>query len=173
MAETIEQKVAEAVLQKPIEITVGEKKFSIAPPSVATIILVSEAVSKMPHFKLDPSKVVEEALSVAKDCRPLGDILATLILGARHVDERRVVVKTVRKTHRLFFGLIRWESKKTQNIEVSSKDALAEELLETLSPGDLYLLLAQILTKMQIQDFFGLTTFLTEVNLLRQTTKVD
>lgn len=173
MAETIEQKVAEAVLQKPIEITVGEKKFSIAPPSVATLILVSEAVSKMPHFKLDPSKVVEEALSVAKDCRPLGDILATLILGARHVDERRVVVKPVRKEHRFFFGLIRWESMKMQSVEVSSKDDLAEELLLTLSPGDLYLLLAQILTKMQIQDFFGLTTFLTEVNLLRQTTKVD
>ncbi len=170
MAETIEQKLAQAVLQLPIEINVGTEKYTIAPPSVATLILASEAVSRLPHIKLDPNKVVEEALCVAKECRPIGEVVAILILGARHLEE--TVVRREKKPHRLLWGLIKWETEQETEVRINKKEELTDKLLDSLTPEQLYLLLAQILTKMQIQDFFGLTTFLTEVNLLRPT-KVD
>ena len=62
---TIEEKVAETILQKDIEVTVGGKKYKAAPASTATLILASEAVSRLPEINLDPEKVVEESLSVA------------------------------------------------------------------------------------------------------------
>ena len=45
MAQTIEAKTAQTVLQEPKEIKIGEKIYSVAPPSLGTLILVSEAVS--------------------------------------------------------------------------------------------------------------------------------
>lgn len=84
MNKTIEQTVAETILEQPFEVKVGEKSYQVASASTATLILVSEAISQLPHIALDTEKVVEETLSVAKDCRILGDIAAILILGAEH-----------------------------------------------------------------------------------------
>lgn len=167
---TIEQKVSETVLQQSEKITVGENNYKVAPPSVATLILASEAVSHLPKLKLDTEKVVEESLSVAKDCRALGDIIAILILGAKHLTE---VVKTREiKEKRYLCGLFRRKYEVEGEITIDRKAELSKEILESLSPTELYILCVSLLQKMQIQDFFGLTTFLTEINLLRQT-KVD
>ena len=51
-------------------------------------------------------------------------------------------------------------------ITIDRKAELAKELLEDVEPKALNLIVSQILSKMQIADFFGLTTFLTELNLL-------
>ena len=85
MNKTIEQTVAETILEQPFEVKVGEKSYQVAPASTATLILVSEAISQLPHIALDTEKVVEETLSIAKDCRILGDIAAILILGAKSI----------------------------------------------------------------------------------------
>lgn len=85
MNKTIEQTVAETILEQPFEVKVGEKSYQVASASTATLILVSEAISQLPHIALDTEKVVEETLSVAKDCRILGDIAAILILGAKNL----------------------------------------------------------------------------------------
>lgn len=167
MDKTIEQKVSETILQQSEEITVGKKKYKTAPPSVATLILASEAVSSLPNYVLDPNNLVGESLSVAKDCRALGDIVAILILGAKHITERVKKPKTIEK--RYLYGLIK--RKKVIEIEqvIDRKQELAKELLEEITPRELYLLTANLLQKMNIGDFFGLTTFLIEINLLRQT----
>lgn len=163
----IEKKVAETILQQPAEIHIGKKTFYAAPPSVATLILVSEAVSRLPELSND--NIMGETLTKAKDCRPLGEIVATYILGAKAVND---TVEVKRKMQRRYlFGLI----KRTTTVKqtVSRKDALADEVLETLTPKELNLLTAQILQQMQIGDFFGLTTFLTGVNLTRPTKVVE
>ena len=72
MNKTIEQTVAETILEQPFEVKVGEKSYQVASASTATLILVSEAISQLPHIALDTEKVVEETLSVAKDCRIRG-----------------------------------------------------------------------------------------------------
>jgi hypothetical protein len=79
---SLEQKTANAVLQQPVEVEIGTKKYSVAPPSVATLILVSAAVSKLPAITLDSKNIASDCLCIAKDCRPLGEIAAILILGA-------------------------------------------------------------------------------------------
>lgn len=169
MEKTIEQKVAEAILQKEVKVKVGDKEYTAAPPSTATLILVSEAVSFLPHIKLDPDNVVGDCLSIAKDCRALGDVAAVLLLGARHINDTVETRHTENK--RYLWGLIR--HKRTVIREETKREVVAREILETLSPADLNSLLAQLLQGMEIADFFGLTTFLTEINLLRRTKKVE
>jgi len=164
MAE-LEKNVAATILQQPEEITVGKKTYYAAPPSIATLILVSEAVSRLPHKALDAEKVTGEVLANAQDCRPLGEIAAILILGAKAVNEAVPVYEKQRKSY--LWGLIHRTRQKA--VLHNQKDVLADEILANYSPQALNNLIAQLLKRMQIADFFGLTTFLTEVNLLRQT----
>lgn len=165
MGDTIEQKVARTMLAEPITIEVGKRTFSVAQPTVATIILVSASVSRLPHVKLDSEKVVEETLAVAKDCQALGEIAATLILGGEGCKRtERAVLKGGR---RWLWGIF---DTRRYGLEVDDpRQRLADELLNTLSPKELFSLISQILAKLEIADFFGLSTFLTEINLIRPT----
>ena len=83
MPENIETKVAQTILQQTEEITVGDKVYKAAPPSAATLILASEAVARMPKIQLDTERIVDEVLAIGKDCRPMGEIIAIMILGAK------------------------------------------------------------------------------------------
>lgn len=174
----IETKVARTILQEPEKITVGDTVYQVAPPSTATLILVSEAAARMPQEKLDPERIVDEVLSIAKDCRPIGEFAAILILGAKGLTETRKAVKTVEKTvcEPILFGLLKRPRVITETVEeevmIDRKAELSKALLEDLSPRELHNLTAQLLQRMQIADFFGLTTFLIETNLLRQTREV-
>lgn len=165
--ETTEQKVAQTVLQIPEDIQIGDKTYQFYPPSTATLILASEAISQLPKIKLNENNLVSESLYAAKDCRKLGEIIAILLLGAKHLTEK-VTTQTKQKKS-LFRGLIRYS--KTVDIEtvVDRKAELAEQLLHDLTPRQLHNLTAQLLQRMQLADFFGLTTFLIEINLLRET----
>lgn len=162
---TIEEKVAQAILQQPTQITVGGKEYTAAPPSTATLILVSEAVSRLPHTKLNAENVVGESLSVAQDCKALGDIAAILLIGAKDINETVITCHTEEKS--CLWGLIHY--KRTITHTETRKAAVARELLESLRPSELNALIARLLQGMELGDFFGLTTFLTEINLLRQT----
>lgn len=165
--EKLGKKVSETILQQTVEISVGRKKYVQAPPSAATLILASEAIARLPQVVLDPNRVVEECLSVAKDCRSLGEIAAILILGAKHLTETVKVPQTQEK--RYLWGIIK--HKKVIEIEkvIDRKAELAKELLENIAPRKLNVLVASLLQKMDLGDFFGLTTFLVEINLLRPT----
>lgn len=164
---TIEEKVADTILQKAGEITIGERTYEIAPPTTATLILASEAVSRMPKTVLDPQKVVEESLSIAKDCKALGEVAAIMILGARNLTE----VKKVREKRekRYLWGLFKRYKWVEEERIIDRKAELAQELLYTYSPKTLNMIVGALLHKMEIGDFFGLTTFLIEINLLRPT----
>lgn len=161
--ETIESKAANTILQQPMEINVGARTYHVAPPSVATLILVSEAVSRLPQEELNEENVMEESLSIAKDCRVLGDLAATLILGAKHINDVEKRQEKRRKRH--LWGL--FHTSHTIEVRETAKERLSRELLEELTPRELHNTIAQILLKMQVGDFFGLTTFLTKINLLR------
>ena len=162
---TTEQRVAQTILQQSEEITVGDKKYTIAPPSTATLILVSGAVSHLPHIEHDEKRIMEGTLLIAKDCVKLGEIAATLILGAKHINDIVESRHIERKRH--LWGLFSTKQKvvKTE----TKKERLIRELMEELTPRDLHNLIAKALLKMQVADFFGLTTFLTGINLMRPT----
>lgn len=178
MLENIETKVAKTLLQEPEEIIVGGTVYKAAPPSTATLILVSEAAARMPQTRLDPERIVDEVLSIAKDCRPIGEFAAILILGVKGLTETRKVVKTAEKTvyEPYLFGLFKRPRVITEtvgeDVVIDRKGELARALLEDLTPRELHNLVARLLSRMQVADFFGLTTFLIETNLLRQTREV-
>lgn len=159
----IEKKVADTILENPLTIRVGRTSYEVAPPSVGTLIRVSEAVSRLPHTKLDSEKVLQECLSVGKECAVLGEIAAILILGAkrcREAVERRLVSGGV-----YLFGLVdtrRWA-------EVNAVEELTREVLDNCSPRQTFDIITRILGTLELSDFFALTTFLSGVNLLRAT----
>lgn len=159
---TLEQKAADTILQRSAKVTIGGTEYEAAPPSIATLILVSEAVARLPKRKLNEKNIVAECLAVAKDCRPLGDIAAILVLGARHITERANDPQTARRGF-----LRRFFTKRPKPL--TKLEALSNEIINTYSPTELHSLIVMLLQRMDLADFFGLTTFLTEVNLLRQT----
>lgn len=163
MPENIESRVSKTVLQQREEITVGGEIMEVSPPSTATLILVSEETAKLPHIKLDSENIAGEVLYVAKDCRVLGDIVAILILGAKNLR----TTKTVEEKR--LFGLIT----ERREITIDNKAELAKRLLEDITPRELHNLTVRLLKALQIADFFGLTTSLIEVNLIRQTREVE
>ncbi len=160
--QTIEQRVGATILQQPRQISIAGKTYSVAPPTIATLILASEAISLLPQEYLDEEHIVEETLRIAKDCRVLGDILAILILGAKGLTEERTAEECT------FFGLRRRRTVR----KIDRKRELADELLETLAPRDLSRLISELLRDLQLGDFFGATTSLLEVNLIRATREV-
>ncbi len=162
MKKTVEEKVSETILQQSEDIIVGNEIFKVAPPSTATLILASEAISQLPHVSLDTENIASESLYIAKDCRILGDIVAILILGAKGLTETRTIVK------KRCFGLKREECE----LIIDHKLILSKKLLENISPRELHNLMVRLLQFMQLGDFFGLTTSLIEINLLRKTREV-
>lgn len=183
---TIEQKAGDAILQVPQNILVGTKTYKVASPSVATLIKVSQCISTLPNITLDKAEVVKESLSIAKYCEPFGEALAILILGAKNLTEKRTIQKEIEVEEEkivyksYLFGLFKRPLKTiqtttkvvTETIEVDKKAELAKELLENFSPSELYNVTATLIGNLQLGDFFGLSIFLTEINLLRPT-KMD
>jgi hypothetical protein len=158
MDKTPEQKVAETILQRPEKVTIGSETYEVAPPSIATLILVSEAVAQFPQVTLD-REVVTESLYVAKDCRILGDALAILILGAKGL--KRIKDTTKKR----FFGLLK---DRRQFVE-DSKAILSEKILKELTPEQTYVMLFDLLAKMETAFFLTTITFLIGVNLTKET----
>lgn len=156
---TIETKVADTILERETEITLGGHTYKVAPPVAATIIEVSELISRMPAIKPNQDEIVTETLAFAKDCRVLGDIVAKLILGhGSHI-------KTVRTEKKQLFGLITRVTETT----IDQNTELAKYLLETTSPKKLNEAVIDLLKRLEISDFFGLTTSLIEINLTQRT----
>lgn len=157
MAKNIESKVADTILERTHEVTIGENKYNAAQPTTATLIAVSEYVAQLPQVKLDSNDILSESLRVAKDCRVLGDIVAVLILGEGNNRQ-----PATRKKNRFLSFFDKTENDTKQTV-------LAKEILTTLSPRQLNQVVIDLLKRMEIADFFGLTTSLIEVNLTAAT----
>ena len=152
--ETIESRTANTILQQTVELEIAGKIYKAAPPSIATLILASSAISKLPQVNLDSENIASESLYVAKDCAVLGEIIAILILGAKGLTETKT-----------FFGL------KTKYID--HKSILADKILKELTPKQVSETLNKLLEGMDIAFFFATTNSLIEVNLLRKTKNTE
>lgn len=159
MEETIEQQASKTILQQPIAVVIGDKEYQVAPPSTATLILVSEAISMLPMTEINPENVAFEGLAIAEHCKPIGDIMAILILGAKGVSETRTV------TRKRFFGLL----KRSTSTVVDRKAELAGKILEEMTPQQLHNAFNRIIGASQIAFFLGTITSLAAINLLKQT----
>lgn len=158
----IERKVADAILEKNIgTLEIDGKQYNIAPPSIATLILVSEIVAGLPIVeKVDNKQIVYSVLHYAKDFKALGEMAAILILGAK---ECRSGKRPRFYRIRHFFG---YEYKPT-------KDELAEIILQNVRPTVLFDVIIQRLKDMEVSSFFAITTSLSEANILKPTKEVE
>lgn len=169
MDNTIENKVASAILQKNIaELEIDGKVYKIAPPSIATLILISEIISHFPIVEqnVPKEKVLYYVLHYAKQYSALGELVAILILGAKGLLEERV--ETTEK--RYLFGLIR--RKEERKVIVDKKAELAKIILENIRPSVLFDVVVKRLNQLEITSFFAITTSLSEANILKPTKEV-
>lgn len=174
--DNIEKLVSDAILQNPSDtITIDGVEYPITSPTPATLILVSELVSSMPYIDRKAPNIMYEVLRTAKDMAVVGKIVATLILGAKRIKERRKVCKSRIEYYE------RWSWRKFRKVVESRKvveeqleiDYLAERLLDEVTTDTLLRVTAKRLGQMQIGDFFELTTSLSEANVIKRTKEVE
>ena len=159
MDKTIEQKVAETILQKPLTLKVGNDMYEVRPPSLATLILASEEISKLPDIKINPENLIEDSLANISEYRPLADVLTVLILGAKGLKSR----KSEKKSR--LFGLVTSEVE----VKIDEKANLSAKILEEWTIPQMREAFTSIVSRMGLVDFFALTVSLREVNMLRRT----
>lgn len=167
---TREQKIEAAILQYPIgSLELDGVKYEIAPPSTATLIMVSAIVSTFPVVDINTpkEKILYSVLHSAQYYKGLGDLAAVLILGAKGLKEERIVQTEERR----LWGL--WRVKKEQKIIVDRKAELSKIILEEMRPSVLFNCIVRRLQSMDVADFFAITTSLSEVNLLKTTREVE
>lgn len=172
----IEEQVADTILEKPVaQVKLGEQTYLIAPPTLGTLILISKYAQQLPPAPADNEElnILKEVLTNAKDCKVIGKIIATLILGAKRVLEYHKVpiqVTIQEKQPRRF-----WQKRKeqTKTIYIPEIDYIKDLVLDELSPKEANELVAKTLMELQLPDFFGLTTSLTTANHLKPTREVE
>ena len=162
---TIESRVAATILERSVgELEIEGVKYNIAPPTLGTLILASEIVSVFPDITdVEQSQRLFKALFIAKNFKPLADLAAVLILGAKHLTEEREVTVTQRK----FFGLIKRKMKVKQTVDVRAE--LAEKILLNVRPSTLFDVIIKRLRDNEIMTFFAITTSLNAANILKPT----
>ncbi|MGX8695364.1 MAG: hypothetical protein ACSW8D_03175 [Prevotella sp.] len=169
MNKTTQRRVADEVLQRPEIITIGGCVHKVAPPTVGTLIMVSEEISTLPELKLDMDNLINDVLREAKNCMAVGRAIAVLILGSKKIREARLTPAA----EPTLWQKIKFGKKKYEVTEPDPVEALSFELLDNASPHELYEAMAKLVQRMQIGDFFGLTTFLNGINTTKPTREVE
>jgi hypothetical protein len=149
----IERQVANAILQKDIEIVLGSRKIKVPRPTLGTMIEVSKMISEfgITDVKTDLQNALTETIRIAKDCDKLADILALLILGTKKAVSRIKI-----------FGI---------SITIKNRQKrLKKEILENLSPKPIAEAIAAIFGEMECGFFLSIITILKQGNILKPTT---
>lgn len=154
---TIESLTADTILQRAQSITIGGVEYIVAPPTLATLILVSEAVSYLPSVEFNEATALTDALREARHYKALADIAAILILGAQRLE-------VVEEHTTRFLGIF----KRTKRVKVDMKRRVADAMLN-VEMSELSNAVATMLAMMQTDHFFALATFLTNINLTKAT----
>lgn len=166
---SIEQRVAETMMEVPATVTVGGRAYDVAPPTFGTLELVSALLAKVPDIgdlaKAPNDMKAAAMLQRARDFGVLPEILATLILGSKHIRDKEKVAEKRRKRGLLgLFGV-----KETVEKEISVADRLAQEIRDEVSPYQMSELVPYLIGSLQLSDFFVLTTFLRGINTAEPT----
>ncbi|MBO4778035.1 MAG: hypothetical protein J5588_06025 [Bacteroidales bacterium] len=153
--ERIEKKVADTLLERGEKIILEGNEYEIAPPTIATMVLVSEKISEFPVIETDfdnGEDLLFSMLSNAKDCGLVADIAAILILGAKEYKKAINVSRIAR-----IFGRSESKFDKIRNAVLNSSPQTLDKIVGIAGKG------------MQVGDFFSVITFLNKVNLTKQT----
>ena len=156
MKNTLEQNVADIILQNSEEIKIGDKIVKVPQPVTSTLIEVSKYISFIPEMKIsdDVEEVLAEVLRYAHESDSFADILAIMMLGRKRLTETLIERKYLifRKT-------------KVVNNQAIVKDWL----LDNFNSDELYQLMSELFKMLKVDFFLAITTFLKEVNLTKKT----
>lgn len=144
-----EKETTRAILQDPEVLVIAGKTHKAPAPNTATIIRISELISELPRIMPeDGSNILEYTLKQAKLCRPVAEIAATLVIGAHKPKSIRGIIAKYR----------------TKN--------MVDTFLYKVRPSEKNEIIAQLLGRMEIADFFALTTSLISINITKATKEV-
>lgn len=157
----LEEKTADTLLQKPIEVSIGEKTYQVARPTLATLIEVSKYIAKLPNTgTIEKKNIVPFILSNAKDCGLiLANIAAVLIIGAQNIKK----VSEKRKKKRFLWFC------KHETIQISNIDLLSQEIANNISSEDLSKLISITLEHQNIGFFLSSIISLSGVSVTERT----
>ncbi len=157
---TVQERVADEILQEPLQVQIGNRNYSVPTPTTATLIMLSKLIPSIPIDKIDETDnqlIVSYVLSNAQDYAFIGEFLAILILGAKRCQEKRYS----KSSH--WWQILRTKEK------MNEKDELAQYILSETTPAEQFIILTQLIRRMQVGDFFGLITFLQGMSILAPT----
>lgn len=147
MKRKIEKATANTVLHTPIEVVVCGKKYISVSPTLATLVRVSELIAELPVLDSKSEHILDDSMREVKNCKPVAKILATLILGEK---KGRLFSKDKRKWNKL-----------------------VEDIYFHMSPAQIKAATPDLMSSMQIADFFQLTASLSEINLIRTSREAE
>lgn len=146
MKKRLESLAADIVFNRPVELVVKGRTFTFPRPTMATLIAASEVIAELPARKMNMKKMTTESMAIAPYTKPVGRVAAILLLGVSNSKSAFKKAAWRRKVRR--YG---------------------DELMRTLTPEEMQDLIFKVLEEAKVGHFFGLTTSLLEVNLLRRT----
>lgn len=149
----MEQKVAETILEDRREIKIGGESYTVASPSIATLILFSKYAAKLPREALNNNNPIASLLQNADKLEAVGEAMASIILGAKGFNE---------KDKNLFSF---WKNDTTKGVLLANKinKAPIQEVMTAFF---------ELVAFMELSSFFQLTTSLIEMNLTKPTKEV-
>lgn len=151
MTKSIETKTAGTLLEEPISVTIGMREYRVPPPSLGTLARIGGLISSMKLQErsedVKPEEIPFVALREAGSAGVIADILATFITGEKQESVWSSIIPKYFTKH----------------------DRVRRRVLATVTPAEASRVFAVMLQSLQLGDFFGLTTFLKGVNILKPT----
>lgn len=170
----IETKTADAILERKHNIEIGNNSYKMPQPTLATMLMVSEASSELPDLFDQNLSIIDWAMKNADKARTLARILAIFILGANRINEgKKVAVERKEMSKERKFLWIKRKSKyEIRTVFVDEQEWIEDLILETMSPKELALALYHCMSLLEVKDFFQVTASLSGVNLTKRTEAV-
>lgn len=159
--EIVEQKTAETILQKPLEVQAGGKTYQVARPTFGTLIEISQYVRKLPNTsEVKKDDLVPYILSIAgENGKIVAKIAALLIIGSKNIMYHK------KKRLKSKFLCFKWY----ENVPVCNVDELADELMQNASSKEMNNIINQTLGYQEIGFFLSTIISLSAANVLEPT----
>lgn len=160
MEKNILEETAKAILQRETTIKIGKDTYQVAPPTIATLIEVSARIAKLDFDEPQEEETqLNYVLRNARKAKSIPEVLALLILGEQKA-----------------FAPETWTTKIARWLRLEPKSAfeeLAHQLATQHTPEELMQAFVEVLSKMEVESFFAISTFLRRVNVIEPKKKVD
>lgn len=157
----LENRASEVILQKPLELKIGNNVYKVAKPTLATLIEVSKYVSMLPKSEItDKENIVPYILSNAsKYGQILASIAAVLIVGISR-DTKLPENENKRK--------IRWPWEKVKRNKI---EIMTEEIINSASCEEISKIISGALSYQSIGFFLSTIISLSGANVTEKTKK--